>query len=99
MGSHFIDYDFNSTQATQFYQKALQLSRLCADKKEECSVLIGISQLKCKVGDYCAGQMYASEGTKAIKTIRKFVSRNRGTLDSRQVLHVSRGLPRQCDPI
>jgi hypothetical protein len=67
VGSHFIDYDFNSTQATQFYQKALQLSRLCADKKEECSVLIGISQLKCKVGDYCAGQMYASEAQKLSK--------------------------------
>ncbi|KAJ7807766.1 hypothetical protein B0H14DRAFT_2609397 [Mycena olivaceomarginata] len=58
------DYFFESrdlSQAMLYYQKALELSKLCENTSQQCHALQGIARLKYRAGDYSAGQVVAAE--------------------------------------
>jgi hypothetical protein len=53
----------------QFYQKALELSRLCGDNNEQYTVLVRIAGLNCKTGDYCTAQVHIAETLRLSKLV------------------------------
>jgi tetratricopeptide (TPR) repeat protein len=53
----------------QFYEKALDLSRLCQNYNEQCRVLISIAILKYSSGDYCTAQVHAAEALRLSKLV------------------------------
>ncbi|KAF8217562.1 hypothetical protein K438DRAFT_2037048 [Mycena galopus ATCC 62051] len=50
--------------ALQFLEKALRLSRLCGDTKQQSNILVEMSCNKLSTGDYGAAQFYSFEGRK-----------------------------------
>ncbi|KAJ7805390.1 hypothetical protein B0H14DRAFT_3153446 [Mycena olivaceomarginata] len=54
-------------QAMQFYNKALDLSRLCQEINEQCNVLLSVAELKYATGDYCTAQAHI---VKALQLLR-----------------------------
>ncbi|KAJ7860825.1 hypothetical protein B0H14DRAFT_3134754 [Mycena olivaceomarginata] len=71
-GSYFLAFRFDACQAMQFYNKALDLSRLCRDTKEQCNVLLSIAQLKFRTGDYCTAQAHIAEALQLLKLVPNF---------------------------
>ncbi|KAJ7896709.1 hypothetical protein B0H14DRAFT_3605161, partial [Mycena olivaceomarginata] len=62
-----FQHQLDSPRAMQFFQQALELSKLCDDSNQQCGVLICIAQLKCSAGDYCTAQIHASEAQRLSK--------------------------------
>jgi tetratricopeptide (TPR) repeat protein len=60
-GSHFLNSKLDPTQAMQFYQRALELSRMCGDVDQQCGVLILIAWLYWRDGDHSSGRVHAIE--------------------------------------
>ncbi|KAJ7898663.1 hypothetical protein B0H14DRAFT_2557153 [Mycena olivaceomarginata] len=58
---YFCEKKLDIPQSIQFFQKALQCSKLCQDSDRECHVLMSIALLKWNAGDYCTAQMHATE--------------------------------------
>jgi tetratricopeptide (TPR) repeat protein len=52
----------------QFYNKALEFSRLCGDTNEQCNVLLCIAQAKYSTGDYCTAQAHIAEARQLSKS-------------------------------
>ncbi|KAJ7302385.1 hypothetical protein DFH08DRAFT_826711 [Mycena albidolilacea] len=61
------DHQSDSPRAMQFFQQALELSKLCDDSNQQCGVLICIAWLKYNAGDYCTAQIHASEAQRLSK--------------------------------
>ncbi|KAJ7712080.1 hypothetical protein B0H14DRAFT_3172051 [Mycena olivaceomarginata] len=55
-------------QAMQFYNTALDLSRLCQDTNEQYNVLLSIAQLKYRTGDYYTAQAHIAEALQLSKS-------------------------------
>ncbi|KAJ7355875.1 hypothetical protein DFH08DRAFT_803809 [Mycena albidolilacea] len=66
-GFYFFNSRFDSPQALLFFHKALESAKQCGDTKEQCSISIGIAQLKYRVGDYCTAQVHATEAQRLSK--------------------------------
>ncbi|KAF8157576.1 hypothetical protein K438DRAFT_2074166 [Mycena galopus ATCC 62051] len=62
----------DSSQATQYFKKALKLSELCEDSNQQCSVLIDIGWVNCWSGDYTAGRNNASAAKRLSKLSANF---------------------------
>ncbi|KAF8171807.1 hypothetical protein K438DRAFT_1773095 [Mycena galopus ATCC 62051] len=71
-GIYFLYQRSDSSQATQYFKKALELSELCEDSNQQCSVLIDIGWLNCWSGDYTAGRNNASTAKRLSKLSANF---------------------------
>ncbi|KAJ7331322.1 hypothetical protein DFH08DRAFT_940026 [Mycena albidolilacea] len=60
-GVYMMSSGLNLSQSMQFYQKALQSFKLCEDSYRQSNLLISITRLKYRAGDYCAALADAIE--------------------------------------
>ncbi|KAJ7895211.1 hypothetical protein B0H14DRAFT_2495863 [Mycena olivaceomarginata] len=68
-GLYFLQCIFDTRQAMQFYNKALDLSRSCRDTNQQCNVLLSIAQLKYRTGDYCTAQAHIAKVLQLLKLV------------------------------
>ncbi|KAF8189087.1 hypothetical protein K438DRAFT_1936075 [Mycena galopus ATCC 62051] len=66
-GAHFFYYEVDLARALQFYEKALELSKLARDSDIQAQVLKGMALLKIRSGNYCAAQVYNTEAIRLAK--------------------------------
>ncbi|KAF8184096.1 hypothetical protein K438DRAFT_1937370 [Mycena galopus ATCC 62051] len=64
---HLFHHKADPQQATQFYHKALEMSKLCGDSTQECIVLIRGALFKWNTGDYCAANASAAAAQRLSK--------------------------------
>ncbi|KAJ7705666.1 hypothetical protein B0H14DRAFT_3172948 [Mycena olivaceomarginata] len=66
-GLYFHYSRSDSTQAMQYYQKALKLSKICDNRNQQPNILINIAWINSRVGDYKTGRVYAAEAERVSK--------------------------------
>ncbi|KAJ7302602.1 hypothetical protein DFH08DRAFT_826484 [Mycena albidolilacea] len=66
-GHHFLETELDAPHSLQFFDKALQLSKLCGDKNEECNSLIWIAMLEWSTGDFRSAKVHVSEAQRLSK--------------------------------
>jgi tetratricopeptide (TPR) repeat protein len=66
-GLYFHYSRLDSTQAMQYYQKALKLSKICDNRNRQPNILINIAWINSQVGDYKTGRVYAAEAERVSK--------------------------------
>ncbi|KAJ7846198.1 hypothetical protein B0H14DRAFT_3681498 [Mycena olivaceomarginata] len=67
-GNYFHQCRFDTHQALQFFERALDTSRSCQDTDKQCSALIGIAQLRYVTGDYCTAQAHIAKALQLSKS-------------------------------
>ncbi|KAJ7362591.1 hypothetical protein DFH08DRAFT_799615 [Mycena albidolilacea] len=61
VGSYILNHKYDLPQASQFFQRALKLAKMCSDSSLIWNVLINIASLQWMTGEYYAAQAHASE--------------------------------------
>ncbi|KAJ7677299.1 hypothetical protein B0H14DRAFT_977956 [Mycena olivaceomarginata] len=71
-GNYFLHSRFDTHQALQFFERALELSILCRDTNEQCSVLLSIALLKYRTGGYRTAQAHIAKALQLLKLVPNF---------------------------
>jgi tetratricopeptide (TPR) repeat protein len=66
-GIYFYNAGLDLSQARLYFQRAVELSKLCGDTFGQCSIFTGIALLEWRVGDYRTSQIHATEAQKLAK--------------------------------
>jgi tetratricopeptide (TPR) repeat protein len=77
-GCYSLDFRLDTPQALLFFQKALELSKLCGDSDQYSSVLLSIALLKHRTGNYYTAQEYATEAQRLSKLSGNLFQESRG---------------------
>ncbi|KAJ7135725.1 hypothetical protein C8R44DRAFT_848591 [Mycena epipterygia] len=59
---YYLYHENGTTEAMEFFEKALHLSRSIQDRNQQSITLFHIAEIKWKIGDYLTARRYACEG-------------------------------------
>ncbi|KAF8145812.1 hypothetical protein K438DRAFT_2097044 [Mycena galopus ATCC 62051] len=80
VAAYFLRFESDQEKATEFFQKALESSRMCEDSYQECNILIHLGSAKSVARDYSGAYTYASAAQKSAKLSGDLYNEARATL-------------------